>query len=82
MSKIAKKVRSLTELVGFAEYVDSAAIITRVTAHLFTAEDGESTRTYEPREGLTEEDYRRLAYDVLSREALACLARGLGREGT
>jgi hypothetical protein len=65
-AKIAKKVRTPSELDRFAEYVRNGANITRVTANSVTAEGGESARSYEPREGLTEEDYQRLADDDLS----------------
>ncbi len=53
------------ELAAFAEFVEKEAIITGVTAHSVTAEGTEGTRTYRPAGGLTEEDYRRLADDVL-----------------
>ncbi len=74
VSKIATRVRTPTELDRFAEYVRNGAIITMVTAHSVTAEGGESTRTYEPREGLTEEVYHRLASDDLLFETQESLA--------
>ncbi len=70
-SKIATRVPSPTELDRFAEYVENEAIITIVTADSVTAEGADSTRTYNPPGGLTEDVYVRLAYDDLSREALA-----------
>jgi hypothetical protein len=85
-SKIATLVRTPTELDRFAEYVKNEAAITSVTAHSVTAEGAESTRTYEPRGGLTEEVYHCLAYDDLSKTMLAwgvieslLLKRGLTR---
>jgi hypothetical protein len=69
--RVATRVPQQTELDHFAAYIDSGAIITLVTAHSITAEGGESTRSYEPREGLTEEVYCRLACDDLSRTMLA-----------
>jgi hypothetical protein len=70
-SKIATRVPNPTELDRFAEYVENEAIITIVTADSVTAEGADSTRTYNSPGGLTEEVYVRLAYDDLSREALA-----------
>ena len=44
-AKIARKVRTPTELDRFEAYVRDGAIITDVSAHSVTAEGGESTRT-------------------------------------
>jgi len=68
---VATRARTPTDIDHFADYIESGAIITRVTAYSVTAERGESTRTYEPREGLAEEHYHRLASDDLSRTMLA-----------
>lgn len=70
-SRVGTKVPQQTELDLFVAYIESGAIITCVTAHSVTAEGGESTRTYEPREGLTGEVYHRLPCDDLSRTMLA-----------
>ena len=69
-SRVARRVPTPTELDHFAEYVKNEAVITHVMALSVTAEGAESTRTYEPKGGLTEGDYHRLSYDDLSREAL------------
>jgi hypothetical protein len=68
--------RDPDDLEDFVGYIKSRGIITQVTRHSVSAEvnylSGESTaRMYGPAGGLTEEDYQRLAYDDLSREALA-----------
>jgi hypothetical protein len=76
-SKIATLVPTPTEIHLFAEYVMNGAIVTMVTSHSVTAEGSESTRTYAPREGLTEEVYRRLAADDLMPEMLEELAWGV-----
>jgi len=70
-SRVVTRVPTPTELDRFAEYVKDEAVITLVMALSVTAEGAESTRTYEPRGGLSEGDYHRLGYDDLSREALA-----------
>ncbi len=70
-SRVATRARTPTDLDNFADYIESSAIITRVTAYSVTAEGGESTRTYEPREGLAEEHYHRFAYDDLSKRMLS-----------
>lgn len=76
-SEIATLVPTPTELDRFVEYVRDGAIITSVTAHSVTAEGGESTRTYEPREGLTEEVYHRLTSDDLILDTAEALAWGV-----
>jgi hypothetical protein len=82
-SQVGKRVPQQTELDHFAAFVESGAIITSVTAHSVTAEGAESTRSYKPVRGLTDGDYRRLAYDDLSRESLAwgVIENMLGRKG-
>src|SRR5271157_1103865 len=68
--------RDPDDLEDFVGYIKSRGTITQVTRDSVSAEanysGGESTaRMYGPAGGLTEEDYQRLAYDDLSREALA-----------
>jgi hypothetical protein len=64
----------ITELDSFVEYVRKGAIISSITSNSVTAEGRQSTRTFEPEEGLTEEVYQRLASDDLLFETLESLA--------
>ena len=76
-SKIGRRVRTPTELDHFAEFVRNGAIITDVSAHSVTAEGYETTRSYKPREGLTEEVYERLVSDDLVIDTQEELAWGV-----
>ena len=76
-SEIATLVPTPTELDRFAEYVTNGAIITLVTARSVTTRSRESTRTYKPSDGLTEEVYHRLTSKDLIFDTAEELAWGV-----